>query len=938
MNCLCMFLFRLNVTSLQWSVVTSVNSTDSSAKWIQYYNGTMYISLCRNNEFLLYAYSFINDETQLIKSLPVYQIVTVTFGFSNYLLIYEYYLNVLYCIDFSLPEINPRYIGTYELSAYQASSSGIGQYFVLFGGYTTSNTNTLSVLYITDDYKIEDLLEISNSISPSPRLSHSMTQINYKLFMFGGYEHDNYYDDLWVYDTVKLEWTFMSTTGSSPTPRAYHGAASTGDALLIWGGEGNSGLLNDFFIYNSLTSDWSEIIPSSNTLPSNKKGACMAINIPFVYIFGGETPFEGSNELWQYSFLTNLFSIVSYYDTQLAYATCQYSVDSILIFCGYIIKGNILNDLVVYNFTENDWRTLPLSITCGIQGIIIFLEGIYLGYGGRHYKLSGSYQLSIISGSETYTETEVLAPFCVGFGYIQSKLYFFSGGINTLSGDINLQLGKETFAYIDVKELSEKYNFYLMCSPGSYLLNNDCILCPPGTYAETYGNTYCTLCGPGKANPQFGSTSPKQCYPCSAGYFNEKYGAAACLACPSGYDCPVGTYSLQNITSTIVPSTIQPLNYSPPNYSNLINNFQTYFMVSMFILLLISFLFPCTTQKIEKLDLFQFNHNYDLNVPLYLSKNKLGGCFSMIFLVISLTLVMTTTLTFSLINIAELKVLQPLTVLENEVDNFYADIVVTVEFEHFGDICEANNECDSGVNITGVGFDILNGQYKCKQEADTCILTFICNHCAIGSTSYVELTLRELYGYASSINVNVSSTSSIPDSNSSVFSSISAAENSVFIGYGYTTFYFELTPSLFISLVSDFKSNVTGYHVNEASSPSAGSEAFIQNLASACNLGVIVQLSKSNSGLYTERYPIQTFLIVISAILGSVMGILGGTGFLMSFLEKNYLQYIRMKKKKKSIEKCKFDRQRFKDILQNDTFHINNIKSIDETSITNEPR
>ena len=576
---LCINLFRLNLASLEWKSLTAVNFTNSGSFWIQYYNENIFISMCQNNELLIYNYSMINNETKLIENSPCVESRTLLFGFNNFWYGYDDGLEILYGADFSLAEFSIKVIGIYNFTIFEASIASFGNNLAVFGGYTTTNLNTLTIMHIEDNCTLVNIFNIAESISPSPRLSHTIVQINYKLFMFGGYEQSNYYGDLWAYDTIKHEWIFMSTTGSSPTPRAYHASASSGDALLIWGGEDYSGLLNDFFIYNSLTSNWMEIIPSSNTIPSNRKGACMMTNVPFIYIFGGETPFESSNELWQYSFLTNLYSIVSYYDTQLAYANCQiFSSDSILIYCGYIVKNYIFNNAIIYIFSKNQWSTYPLNnINCGIQGISIYLEGTFVNYGGRNYRYDGSYELFIITDKEIYAEIEPLAPFCMGFAYIQSNLYFFSGGINTLSGDINLQLGKETFAYVDIKALSKKYNFKLTCSPGSYLLNNECILCPPGTYAENYGSTYCTVCGPGKANPQIGSTSQRQCYPCGAGFFNEKYGATTCLTCPAGYDCPVGTYSLQNTTYISTRSSIQPLNYSPPNYSDLIKNFQRYF-------------------------------------------------------------------------------------------------------------------------------------------------------------------------------------------------------------------------------------------------------------------------------------------------------------------------------------------------------------------------
>ena len=150
--------------------------------------------------------------------------------------------------------------------------------------------------------------------------------------------------------------------------------------------------------------------------------------------------------------------------------------------------------------------------------------------------------------------------------------------------------------------------------------------------------------------------------------------------------------------------------------------------------------------------------------------------------------------------------------------------------------------------------------------------------------------MQSTYSYASSIKVNVTSTSSIPGTISSVHTSLQAQTNQVFVGPVESSFYYLMTPSLFISYVSDFQSNVTGYHVAEYLNPSPGSIYSVDELALAFQLGVTVYLTQSNSGLYTERYLIQTFILLLSAILGAIAGLMGAISFIMSFVEKHYSQ------------------------------------------------
>ena len=326
-------------------------------------------------------------------------------------------------------------------------------------------------------------------------------------------------------------------------------------------------------------------------------------------------------------------------------------------------------------------------------------------------------------------------------------------------------------------------------------------------------------------------------------------------------------------------------------------------------LLLIIFLFSFLRNRIKSFDLFAAAHNYELNTPLILSKTKIGSLFSLIFFVLSLILVGTSLLIYSLENIAELKILQPLSVLQQTAGLFYSDINVTATFAFYGDVCEANNECSPDITVIPSDFYVLNGTYDCQNIDGSCVVALICAHCVLGSEASVKFTLDSTYSYSPFIGINVSATSSIPESISSIYSSLTAPDNMIFIGSTNSYFYFMLTPSFFSSEISQFPANSTGYHVSEQRFPVSGSIHSVEDLPTVTNLGVTVFLTESSSGLYTERYLIQSFLILISSILGSVVGLMGAIRFIMRQIENNYLIYTRSVKKKISLKKLKLQRK-----------------------------
>ena len=459
----------------------------------------------------------------------------------------------------------------------------------------------------------------------------------------------------------------------------------------------------------------------------------------------------------------------------------------------------------------------------------------------------------------------------------------------------------ENFGFVDYGIIMQNNSIAVLCSPGSYLDNNECILCPKGTYAKGYNNSICTQCPVGKFNSNIGANSKKQCYPCYYGTYSNILGAERCLDCLSTDYCEIGTFIPQKYDTSSFYTNIQPINYSPKDQSKPIFLFQLLFGTLMLGLLIIGIFFFSKIQ-FKNIDMFTSYHSYKINSPIIHSTTQIGVIFSIIFIVIAIIFALSAVLVYSLQNVGELKILQPLSIIQYEVDNFYADIEITSIFKNYGDVCNVNNSCSSGIKVTPYNFDILGDyKYACQQKNDSCVVIFSCYRCAIGSQSSIQLSLQSTYSYSSSITVIVTSTSSIPDSNSSVSTSINTQINQLFVGSDDSIFYFLMTPSFFISYVSDFQSNVTGYHVSKDINTVYGSIYSIDELSIVFQLGITVYLTQSNSGLYTERYQIQTFILLMIALLGSLAGIMEILRLLMRFIEKHYIKFLEEKKKSKLI-------------------------------------
>lgn len=795
-----------------------------------------------------------------------------------------------------------------------------------FGG-NFDNTNLLVEVILNDDKRNFTTISYNSFNYPSPRTCHSLTQINNFLYLFGGQNEKFYLDDLWTYSTVHQSWTASITKGSGPTERAYHAAASYGNILLIWGGEGISGYLSDMYMYNSLTQIWTEIIPSDDLTPSNRKGACMVFQMPFAYIFGGTTTYGVSNELWKYDFSYNEYTLISNYNQSgVSYSNCQLENDGFYSFCGSGQSGHIFYWLLKFNLTSNTWSSFNFSY-CFTQGIDIKLGLYFVHFGGRSDNRYLSNDFVFITQYNSQKVSTSYNPYNTGFAYVGSVLYFLYGGCITSYNSLDYNRGSSIFASIDMIQIS-KYvqNGTLVCSAGYYLFNFTCLPCKPGTYSSGFGNTNCTECGKGTYNNQVAATSITQCYPCPYGTFNNELGASLCLYCPAGLVCNIGSYAPKPITYDKAITSVQPSNYVSIDYSSMFLGFQLSFGLFSIVIILLFSIFA--RNQIEVFDIFRSKHSYELGKPVTLTRTKIGGVFSLFCVSLALVICATILLGFFLNNAKETKVLQPLSILLNEISTFKANLKMNIAFDGYGDSCVIDSWCSSQISIEIFDLKTVGSfSYSCSLVEKTCIIELSCFNCEIDSQSYIVLLLNEKFSYASSITVNITSTSSIPESISSETSIASTTNHQLFIGTTGTQFYFTLIPSLFVSTVDTNTAKDTGYHVLVETLPILGSQYSIQNIQGISLLKAVVYLIQSPSGLYTQRYPNQSFVLVVSGLLGSISGIIGGLGFLMSLFERNLKKYYENRKRRVNYLELKKKRSILIDSLTN-KFNISGSNTI----------
>jgi len=85
------------------------------------------------------------------------------------------------------------------------------------------------------------------------------------IFIFGGFYHNNFLETLYALNIGTLEVMSLETKGKYvPDRRAYHGSTVIGQLLFIYGGLNERNIFNDLFILDTIKLMWTKISLSNS--------------------------------------------------------------------------------------------------------------------------------------------------------------------------------------------------------------------------------------------------------------------------------------------------------------------------------------------------------------------------------------------------------------------------------------------------------------------------------------------------------------------------------------------------------------------------------------------------------------------------------------------------------------------------------------------------
>lgn len=141
-------------------------------------------------------------------------------------------------------------------------------------------------------------------------------------------------------------------------------------------------------------------------------------------------------------------------------------------------------------------------------------------------------------------------------------------------------------------------------------------------------------------------------------------------------------------------------------------------------------------------------------------------------------------------------------------------MIFEFSFLNYGGYCvDQNLECVKQLEISQENLIGEFSQPICKDMKHYCSISYICNQCELTNSAKLSLVLKESLSFATEMKVNVTSSSSIPNSYSSTSVFIPGEADKLFRGIEPTKVYLLITPSIYISEVEGDEEERTGYHI-----------------------------------------------------------------------------------------------------------------------------
>ncbi|KAJ3450697.1 faciogenital dysplasia protein [Anaeramoeba flamelloides] len=203
----------------------------------------------------------------------------------------------LYCLDTKNwnCSIIKESIGNKPVPRTGFSLSIIDDNLYIFGGKNQNEEfNDLRIYSISKNTWIDEQEIIG--IPPTKRYGHSASVISDQLWIFGGKSENIFFNDLYCFITSSLTWYSLEVSGTLPAPRYFNSASFISDQLIIFGGQSKEVINNDVWVYDLPSEQWYEADVEGQIPSPRYQHKCVVIN-DRLWFFGGKTKKEKSETI-----------------------------------------------------------------------------------------------------------------------------------------------------------------------------------------------------------------------------------------------------------------------------------------------------------------------------------------------------------------------------------------------------------------------------------------------------------------------------------------------------------------------------------------------------------------------------------------------------------------------------------------------------------------
>ncbi|OMJ79590.1 hypothetical protein SteCoe_20359 [Stentor coeruleus] len=755
--------------------------------------------------------------------------------------------------------------------------------YVLFGIINLAFVNTVSTFDISTPYIIKNDI-VSHRNFPQKRRNHCIKKINDSIYLFGGIsEHGEYLNDVWRFDNKTEKWYYIITNGTIPIGRAFFGCGiSVGTGILIYGGQSASGNLKDFYFYDVTANIWGEMFIGSYN-PGERSKLCLTSTLYFSFIIGGVKDNNYFKDIWMYDYSTEKFTKILDLPNVLANAQCWSELNG-SDFLLYVISGNNMN----YRQHDYNYKILVYKTDGEYTGKIL------LNYSNTELDVTESALIKtengflLISGSKWYNFLKPIvysydlntgqvikknignhmAMFGHSADHMGDSIYVFGGGFSN-----DLVKMPESVSNTFYKFQKEEGGIEIGCSSGTVKKGDYCEPCQNGQF---YNDSGCFPCPPGTFSRKTSAEGLSSCLPCDNGYYNQKEGSLFCYECPAYSLCPIGSSYLLEFTSYPISAQNQPQAYEGKTsiISNVVNKAWLYFSLFAVFFTFAIYRISSLWKNIEMMDLFVADHGQEVDVPVVYRKTKLGGLFSIYFLLAVSIVVLGSFLTFELDNITEIKALVPLVTIKEKI--LANDFTIISTFYTYGGLCKSDFSGIDFLSITETNIKYKQRNTQTYFISSNCIVEINYSDIIFSENAIITIKLSERTARASYISVNITISSSIPSESSNIYLPIIPSdEKQILVGPRPSVISLNAIPSIFYSQDTKWPNKITGYHLALSENVVVGETATQKTINSKAFLNEQFIFRIGNSALVTQRNSNSSWFIFIGGLLGSVFGLFG---------------------------------------------------------------